>query len=198
VSLGLTLGRSKGLPSNQVHGLSQDVKGRLWLAGPAGLSCYDGSRVVAFDRRNGLRCAGLRTVKATSDGAIWIGTDLGLEALNPFGQAIDLGVADAWVFGLVQCIVPFESSLWLGTAQGLVQFNKTNADTQLQMVSAEDVGFVRDIVAGPRGILALSSKRGLIESKASGSICRNAVLPTGEQLTRLACRQSPRFVCCFG
>jgi diguanylate cyclase (GGDEF)-like protein len=185
--LGLALGKEKGLPSNQVHSLAQDQLGRLWLAGPSGLSRYDGSRVKTFDRRNGLQCAGLRAVRVGSDGTIWMGTDQGVEAVDGSGKPLGFGHALPWNFGLVDCVLPSDSFVWAGTAQGLVKLSVEGESKMFTVHSHEDVGFVRDLAMTARGVVALSSQRGILEPKDNSlAALRNAVLPSSQRLTRLA------------
>ncbi len=43
-----TLGVNEGLPSSSVYGLYQDSKGLVWVAGPEGLSRYDGNAVSNY------------------------------------------------------------------------------------------------------------------------------------------------------
>ena len=62
-----TLGSEEGLPNLQIHTIEIDIYERLWVAGPSGLSCYDGNTIKVYDTRDGLMCSGLRTVKIQKD-----------------------------------------------------------------------------------------------------------------------------------
>ncbi len=168
--------RDHGLPGNQVHRLAMDANRRLWLAGSSGLYRFDGSRVRAFDRRDGLRCAGLRTVAIGADDSVWIGTDLGLEAFD--GQMRPrpgLAAFDAR-FGLVSAIVPDPAEVWLATARGLVQILDPVRSPRLGQHI--EVGYVRELIRLDRQrLLALCEQRGLVVLE--GGVCRTLALPPG-------------------
>ena len=124
--------------------MAHDSRHRLWLAGPSGLCCYDGSRVRTFDKRQGLRCAGLRTVAVAADDTVWIGTDLGVEALDAAGRSLALMPAAAWPFGLVDCVAPGADRIWLGTSQGLVELLDPHGACRVG--AHVDIGYVRDLL----------------------------------------------------
>ncbi len=168
--------RNNGLPGNQVHRLAQDRQGRLWLAGSSGLYCYDGSRVRAFDRRHGLRCAGLRTVAVGADETVWFGTDQGVEALGADGHALTGLAAVKWSFGLVSVIVAGRDAVWLGTAHGLVQIVDPLGSPRLGLQF--DVGYVHDLFRlDDDRLIVVSGHLGLLSVDSAG--CRAADLPPG-------------------
>ena len=123
--------------------MAHDSRHRVWLAGPSGLCCYDGSRVRTFDKRQGLRCAGLRTVAVAADDTVWIGTDLGVEAFDAAGRSLALMPAAAWPFGLVDCVAPGADQIWLGTSQGLVELLGSHGACRVG--AHVDIGYVRDL-----------------------------------------------------
>ncbi len=166
----LTVDRDRGLPSNQVHRLAFDRSGRLWLAGPSGLASYDGHHVRLFDRRHGLECAGVRAVSVGADGTVWVGTDLGLEALSTEGRPVHWRERPAWPYGLVARIVLHAGQLWLATARGLVVLCDSRADGVLRLVHAHDLGFVRDVAPlGDASVVAVSAELGLVAVDADGA-----------------------------
>ncbi len=112
--------RSEGLPSAQVHALTIDHQGILWLAGPNGLAKYDGTRVRTFTQRQGLTTHGLRTVAAAPDNAIWIGSDVGVDVLR---DGTIEAMPDGWRWGLANSIVAEDSGqIWIGSALGLISW----------------------------------------------------------------------------
>ncbi len=158
----LHVNRTHGLPSNQVHAVDQDSLGRLWLAGPAGLSCFDGSRVQSFDRRNGLACAGLRCLAVGHDDTVWIGTDLGVELLNANGSPIALSHRWTWTYGLVDCIAPTDDGVWLGTARGMLRLIYDRPARSLRIGFDGVAGFVRGMARiDATSVLVASSGLGL-------------------------------------
>ncbi len=159
------LDSSHGLGSNQIHRLAQDSHGRLWMATPVGLACFDGSFAHHWDRRNGLRCNGLRSVAADSEDRVWIGTDLGLELLDREGRAAPTLCMSEWPFGLCQCIAPGAGGTWAGTAKGLVKLEENPDRTGFEVAFDADVGFVSSIAhMGSQRVLAASARAGLVET----------------------------------
>jgi signal transduction histidine kinase/ligand-binding sensor domain-containing protein len=128
------ISRSTGLPSAQVHALTIDHRGILWLAGPSGLSKYDGTRVRTFTQRQGFTTHGLRTVAAAPDNAIWIGTDVGVDVFRD--GTVD-AMPDGWCWGLANSIVVEDSGkVWIGSALGLISWKsgqgfEAESDTRL-------------------------------------------------------------------
>ncbi|MEY4730608.1 MAG: hypothetical protein RL020_1766 [Pseudomonadota bacterium] len=136
------IGRGQGLPSGQVHHLVQDAQGVFWMATPGGLASYDGSSVRTFTRNDGLGTQGLRTLAVTADGRVWIGSDVGVDIVEPDGRIHSL-VPD-WAFGLVEQITVGENSIWLATARGLVLYDlASNA-----ILRADDFRLANALVTG--------------------------------------------------
>jgi diguanylate cyclase (GGDEF)-like protein len=159
------LDSSHGLPSNQIHRIARDHQSRLWLPGPTGVSCFDGSFVRAFDRRSGLQCNGLRCIAISDDGTLWVGTDLGMQALDEFGRPF----ADSSPFlrpnGLCEDIVCIGRELWVGAAQGLLHFEVETPASPPRLTFSASIGFVESIVAmNARQVYAASNRMGLVKS----------------------------------
>lgn len=64
-----------GLISNQVRGIYQDSKGRLYFTSINGLSVYDGARFVNYTSKNGLALDIVNFVMEMGDDSIWIITN---------------------------------------------------------------------------------------------------------------------------
>lgn len=69
----------QGLPHNQVNAIAQTPDGYLWFGTWEGLVRYNGLEFHAFDRANtpALKDNGVRSVRASADGAVVIGTSRG-------------------------------------------------------------------------------------------------------------------------
>jgi diguanylate cyclase (GGDEF)-like protein len=159
---------AQGLPSNQIHKIARDRFSRLWLAGPAGLSCFDGSAVHTYDRRNGLKCSGLRSVAVGVDGTLWLGTDQGLEALDADAHPLPWVAWFAWPYGLCEHIDAAGASIWIGSANGLVKLDTGSVEAGPRIAFHADVGFVRHIVrVSDSHVYAASDTFGLIECDGS-------------------------------
>jgi signal transduction histidine kinase/ligand-binding sensor domain-containing protein len=114
------IGRTEGLPSGQIHGLTVDSQAMVWFAGPNGLTKYDGTRMRVFTQTHGLTTHGLRTVAAAPDDAIWIGNDVGVDVIR--GDVVH-AMPDGWKWGLANLIVAESSGkIWLGAALGLISW----------------------------------------------------------------------------
>ena len=77
--------RSKGLTSDRVNSVGFDRQGQLWLLNDHGAEVRRGSKWVQYSRADGLLTSGStgRAFWASSDGAIWIGSERGLTRLAP-------------------------------------------------------------------------------------------------------------------
>lgn len=178
-----------GLPSNQIHQIAQDRYGRLWLAGPAGLACFDGHTVLAHDRRTGLACQGLRSVGIAPDGTVWIGTDQGLEAIDAHGKPLSWIGWSQWPYGLCESIEASGENVWIGGAQGIACIDMSNAQAPRVKFHA-DIGFVRHMVRlEDGGLYAASDTHGVV--RVEGTSWRPMRYPClrGRQVRRLAAGQ---------
>lgn len=175
-----------GLQSNQIHRVSQDRFDRLWLAGPAGLACFDGHTVVNHDRRTGLACQGLRSMGIGADGTVWIGTDLGLEAIDARGKPLSWIGWSQWPYGLCEHIDASGADVWVGCAQGIACIDTSTPHAPRVKFHA-DIGFVRHILCMPNGVVyAASDTQGVV--CIEGHASRPMQYPSlyGRQVKRLA------------
>ena len=69
----------QGLPHNQINGIAQTADGYLWLGTWEGVVRYNGLEFHTFDRSNTpeLKDNGVRSVRASADGSVVIGTSRG-------------------------------------------------------------------------------------------------------------------------
>ncbi len=72
-----------GLVSGNVHSISQDSQGFIWIATENGLSRYDGSKIKKYsqteDGTYGITHDFVNTVAAQNDYGVWVGTISGLD-----------------------------------------------------------------------------------------------------------------------
>ena len=154
------IGRSEGLPSAQVHALTIDRKGILWLAGPNGLAKYDGTRVRTFTHRQGFSTHGLRSVVAAPDDAIWVGSDVGVDV---FRDGAVEAMPDGWRWGLANSIVAEDSGkIWIGSALGLISW-KVGRGFEVESDARLTDDMIPTVVVDSEGnVWAVSRRHGLL------------------------------------
>lgn len=130
----------QGLPHNQINAIAQTPDGYLWLGTWEGVVRYNGLEFQVFDRGNTpeLQDNGVRSLRASADGAIVIGTSRG-------GVSIKRG--DHWktwrkTDGLAQdeimdALLDRRGRLWVGTeSMGLTLLDHGKA-TQFNLASGQ-------------------------------------------------------------
>lgn len=173
-----TLSRKSGLPSSQVHALSQTPDRKIWIATPAGLACYNGAHCRTWGVSSGLASHGLRALACGPDGLLWIGSDVGLDAFDEQAHRVEWHSTVPWPFGLVDRIrVLADGSLLLATARGLVHLRAT-AGFPFEVLTHLDLGLIVDMFGLPDGrwICALASNEVVIVEQNHVTRVRNPAL----------------------
>ena len=155
----------QGLPHNQVNAIAQSPDGYLWLGTWEGLVRYNGLEFHVFDRANTpeLKDNGIRSVRASEDGAVVIGTSRG-------GVTVKRG--DRWRTwmekdGLAQeeimdALLDRQGRLWVATeSAGITRIDK-DAPTQFNTRN----GLPSDVVYG----LLLDRDGGVWAATAEGLV----------------------------
>jgi ligand-binding sensor domain-containing protein/two-component sensor histidine kinase len=111
------------IPSVAVHSIWQDREGRL-LVGGSGLLILSGGHAEYYSSTASLADNSIRTIRQTSDGAVWIGTISGLRRLDKGIQGdpfrAPLLIRDTNVDFLVE---GRGGALWIGTyGQGVIRY----------------------------------------------------------------------------
>lgn len=183
-----TINSDDGLTNEQIHAIGQDVYGRLWLASPTGLFRYNGSQIKIFDQTNGLDCIGLRTVRVSPDGIVWIGTDQGIEAITIDGTKKSWNNFPAWEYGIGESILIHGSTIWAGTSFGLLKLHDHAEKNELELLLKEDLGLVRCIIQkDEHHLLVASAKYGLLIYHETGwQLFNKNDLPKGDAVICMA------------
>ncbi|CAN7494703.1 ATP-binding protein [Pseudoduganella sp. LjRoot289] len=122
-----------GLAQESVLGVAQDQQGFMWFGSQAGLSRYDGARIVTYrnsvsDPRS-LADNWVRVLHVDRAGRMWIGTDGGLDRYEPLTQSFThfppsepakRGNGNRHVRAIVD---DGKGGLWVGTSDGLQHFD---------------------------------------------------------------------------
>lgn len=64
---------TNGLPNAQIRDVAVDETGRVWVATPSGVACYDGNAWSRFDTSKGLHEDNVQSLNV-QDGGIWVAT----------------------------------------------------------------------------------------------------------------------------
>lgn len=123
-----SLNRSHGLPNNTINDIAQDAMGFVWFGTNDGLVRYDSpSQMKIFKEGDiGLMNSNIKTIHASQDSTLWIGTDFGgLSKLNintlahenynttkPLPYKINHDVVTA-------VLVDSKGNTWIGSESGL-------------------------------------------------------------------------------
>ena len=169
-----------GLPHNQVNAIAQTPDGYLWFGTWEGLVRYNGLEFHAFDRSNtpALKDNGVRSVRASGDGAVVIGTSRG-------GVTVKRG--DSWRTWLVKdglaqeeimdALLDRKGRLWVATENSgvdLVDGTKvTHYDTRDGLPSDVTYGLLLDQddsvwASTAAGLVHFTSGRMVVHTHESG------------------------------
>ncbi|MFT5143987.1 MAG: signal transduction histidine kinase/ligand-binding sensor domain-containing protein [Rhodothermales bacterium] len=116
-----------------VHDLHRAPEGKMWVATSTGLLAFNGHRSELAFRHDpndirSLRSDRVRAIAAGDDGVLWIGTERGLDRMDPEGphnfEHIDLG---PWTNLMITAVeVESASAVWVGTNRGVLRYDPTS------------------------------------------------------------------------
>lgn len=119
-----------GLLSNEIKHLCIAKDKSIWISTQAGLSKYDGKRIINFNEENGLAGNSVNYVINDSKGRFWVGTSGGLSLINEKNELSNMSESNGLVHNEVTCL--FEDSnkhIWIGTYGGLMKFDGEKLET---------------------------------------------------------------------
>lgn len=64
----------KGLPSSEVHQITQDKDGFIWMATDAGLCRYDGNKLITYTVKDGISENVVLKIRQDSKKRVWFST----------------------------------------------------------------------------------------------------------------------------
>ncbi len=115
-----------GLPQRSITALATDARGYVWAGTQNGLSYYNGRKWTSAQMPNRADARHIRALRATADGALWIGTDgAGLFRLKDgrwtsFDSAS--GLPSNRVMALIETVLADgRRALWAGTENGIAR-----------------------------------------------------------------------------
>jgi signal transduction histidine kinase len=162
----MELGRDEGVPSQQIHALSQGGDGRFYLAGPSGLTVYDGQRTSVLGPAQGLSTHGLRTVATRTNGLLVVGGDAGVDVQQPDGSFRPLGDGHqgtgGWQWGFAEDLLAHpDGSVWIAASRGLLRWTP---ESSAQAVTTPLIGMnlVKVVALAEQTIWAAGPAIGLL------------------------------------
>lgn len=114
---------------NRISAICTNADGTLWVAtAGAGIVGLKGNRVVwHLDVSNGLSSNDCQCMVPDAGGALWVGTDKGLDQLTFHQDSIQVTnytTADGLINGFINAVVVKGDTVYAGTPEGLTFFNK--------------------------------------------------------------------------
>jgi diguanylate cyclase (GGDEF)-like protein len=122
---------ARGITEEFSRTVMEDRRGNIWVGTADGLFRFnaDGSEVKRFDRQDGLISTAILSMAESSDGTLWIGTNLGgLYKIDTSdnNRLINMSTQFGLDSGHIRVILPSrDGALWIGSANGLVRIIDT-------------------------------------------------------------------------
>lgn len=150
----------EGLPSDRVWSVEVDSDDSVWVATANGISHFDGSTFVNYNREDGLPDLNVSSICRSSDGALWIGTQGALSRFEPNGN-LTLTTADGLPSNQVIGVAPGnDHRVWVATAAGLATWDGQQVrDARLNRASMN--GSIRAIANYPDGRVCVATTTGV-------------------------------------
>ncbi len=173
----------QGLAQESVLAIAQDAQGFMWFGSQAGLSRYDGYRVISYKNSatdaHSLADNWVRVLHVDRAGYLWIGTDGGLDRFDPATRSFTHFVPDeAGKRGNgnrhVRAIVEDgKQGLWIGTGDGLQHLDTVTGRYTIWHHTAQDPSSlgddeIRALARDAKGRLWIGTGTGL-DSMADGA-----------------------------
>jgi ligand-binding sensor domain-containing protein/signal transduction histidine kinase len=126
------LSSNDGLSFNTVTAITQDYKGRMWIATVDGLNLYDGNQFTVFrhDDKNPNSLSNNYVSAITEDpyGKLWIGTNVGISIYDPEKNQFTninkkLKISDSIVTYISAIVFDKYETVWIGSGLGLYRIN---------------------------------------------------------------------------
>ncbi|PKP18455.1 MAG: hypothetical protein CVU05_13485 [Bacteroidetes bacterium HGW-Bacteroidetes-21] len=111
-----------GILSNYLKAITIDNAGRVWMGGPAGLTCWNNGVVTNYTAQNGLQAQSIYALASDLSGNIWIGTNQGVIRFNG-STFVQYTVNDGLISNAVKCLYHDGTKLWIGSTTGLCSYN---------------------------------------------------------------------------
>lgn len=152
-----------GLPQSQVYDIIQDQDGYIWMATFAGLSRFDGSRFITFNRDNSpIKTDIIFSILEDSNGIFWLGTiGNGLVRFNRHlsgDSAFTIYFSKSEMLGnkIYTGVEVRPGELWFGTDSSTIIIHKNNQFKKLKITPFDDKTYIRKIFLDAAGRIWVS------------------------------------------
>ncbi len=108
------------LLSDDIYGMDFTADGKLWIGGLGGINVYEGGkRIDTITSENGLSSIRVKAVRRAPDGAMWIGTDMGVSRFD--GKEWSLRHSRRWLLNDQVRDIAFDKAgtAWIATKSGV-------------------------------------------------------------------------------
>ncbi|MBB4844013.1 ligand-binding sensor domain-containing protein [Paucibacter oligotrophus] len=183
------LNETQGLLRDSITRIEQDSHGFVWIAGQAGLSRFDGRRVLNYrhepGRERGLADGWVQALQADEMGRLWVGTRKGLQRYLPASDDFETlaiphpGPGSLQVHSL---LADGRAGLWIGTDQGLYRLDTASRRFQRFAGADEQPGdAVTALFQDRQGLLWVGRETGLALLRPGSQQLQTLPMPDARQ-----------------
>lgn len=161
------------MPDGQIETLKVDAEGQLWVGTTSGgLARYDPRKdrfEIYTPGAGGLSHVGVYALEDSAGGGLWIGTDAGLDRLDPrvgivrrFDGSHDGPAGEVLASGVTALQRDGGGALWIGTRRGLLRLDPTTSRLTVQrlLAAGEEPAIPRLMLAKDGRLWVGSERRG--------------------------------------
>jgi signal transduction histidine kinase/ligand-binding sensor domain-containing protein len=113
--------RARGLPSDNITCIYEDLGGRLWVGANGGVSYFNNNRFKPYDDTYGFLKRDVWAIHQDRAGSLWFGTDAGLVKLKD-GNFAEYSTKAGLSHNVIRSLFEDHTgTLWIGTDQGLTR-----------------------------------------------------------------------------
>ncbi len=165
------------LQSHKIYSLAEDKHHRLWVGLLHEVRAYSGEKFVSeFTQENGLIGSPVNTLLASQDGALWVGTEIGVTILHE-DKVHSISTENGLPFyGVRTLLEDREGLIWIGGFGGTAKFIG-RAFTNYTTKDGLGANNVRPILRGHNGFLWVGTTNGL--SRYDGQTWHNFTTQDG-------------------
>lgn len=158
-------GVREGLPGSMVTALAQSEDGLLWMAGSAGVICYDGAEFRTWRTRDGLLEDGATGIAAGAGGIVWIlFADSGIQYIDRKGRVVTVPSGDVFQRDRPNELCPLESGeLLVRGSKGYYRVAETGMTGPFQPGDRDTLSIDHILDAGDGGLLFATKDGVLLE-----------------------------------